>query len=309
MFFNKSKFLIELLVVQLIFDTVIHAKVVPKERNKETVFDNNNTTIMIKLYEEEKHEHPALSLFSKLSPFRIFKLIEEVLFKEKVKTHSIEKRNIVAVNVVRKQIITNAFGYTAATSGGKIRNIFQHVYNQIKNFILNDGNSTVLDESNMTITATTTTIKPEYEQFKLKTNFTNILKKRSSRAIPAFAKSAGKFGGWGAAMLAISAASSIIDTYIKSANEEKLMELVRKKFDCKKNNYGCIQNVCWSNCGPRIGSADWCITTKDNKTATIETSEIEENNALTLKFNPVECEKDVECDPCWVCGASCKIEN
>lgn len=41
--------------------------------------------------------------------------------------------------------------------------------------------------------------------------------------------------------------------------------LRRQVINCRLNNYGCLEGVCWSNCGPRLRSGDWCLLTKGNK--------------------------------------------
>lgn len=165
--------------------------------------------------------------------------------------------NVIAVNTARKHI----FGFAATTSGVKLKKMFSQVYDEIKNYLFNATN-----EDNMIATSTTTTIKPEL--IKLKPNFTDILS-RKSRQIPPFLRKSVKVGGWAASWVAISTASSLVDSYIKEKSAERVLSIGRARFDCKKHNYGCIQNLCWSNCGPRIASSDWCVTSNKNVTTII----------------------------------------
>lgn len=76
-------------------------------------------------------------------------------------------------------------------------------------------------------------------------------------------------------------------------NEERL---ARRTIDCNLNNSGCMQNMCWTNCGPRLYSADWCYVTKNH---TVPKKEIK----------IVSCEKDSDCNPCWKCAFTCTMEG
>lgn len=209
----------------------------------------------------------------------------------------------VAVNNVRRHL----FGYAATTHGGiKITKFFNQAYDSVKDFFFDETAN-----NKTTTSTTTTTIKPEL--MGLKSNSTIL--SRTSRQIPLFVRRMGKVGGWGAAWIGVSAASSIIDTYIKNQNEEKILAMVRAKFNCETNNYGCMENVCYTNCGPRISSSDWCITTNPNETlaAKIDTDgtiiEKIEKNTTILKNPPATCETMKDCDPCWSCAGTCVMEN
>lgn len=71
---------------------------------------------------------------------------------------------------------------------------------------------------------------------------------------------------------------------------------IKQRMDCSKNNYGCMQNICWTNCGPRNTSADWCFTTNQQS-----------SNSENVTF--AHCVKYTDCNPCWQCGASCILED
>lgn len=117
--------------------------------------------------------------------------------------------------------------------------------------------------------------------------------------------------------------------------------LVRARLNCKKNNFGCFDGYCWSNCGPRLSSGDWCFTFDgdaakiakiaisnstvqvinnsttipiygDGKNATFKLSETDEynNKNVSLKFIPyAKCSFMSECDPCFVCAGNCIKEE
>lgn len=75
----------------------------------------------------------------------------------------------------------------------------------------------------------------------------------------------GKVVAWSVGMGAVGVASSYADTKIKEASQIRIEEnRFRLKIDCKKNIFGCIENICWTNCGPRLESADWCFTKKNS---------------------------------------------
>lgn len=126
-----------------------------------------------------------------------------------------------------------------------------------------------------------------------KKNDTKI-KIRSKRGIhlAAIAPTAGKIIGWGVGMTAVGLATSYADTKIKEA---MLSKSSRITINCSRNNFGCIENVCWSNCGPRLTSADWCFTS---------------NVSDTSPYKKIAaCKKDSDCNPCWPCLSSCIAEG
>lgn len=127
---------------------------------------------------------------------------------------------------------------------------------------------------------------------------------RRVRTIPVFPVIAAltpsliKIGAWTVGMtvsgVAIAAADAAIKDAYSTKNEQKL---ARKAIECTLNNVGCIENLCWTNCGPRLYTADWCFTTKTGK--------IDENYNSEI----AKCKKDSDCDPCWPCGSVCTLEG
>lgn len=107
-----------------------------------------------------------------------------------------------------------------------------------------------------------------------------------------------KITAWSIGMTLSGVAIAATDNAIKDAYYTKNQnKLARKAIECQNNNFGCLENVCWTNCGPRLYSADWCLTTKTGKT--------DENNNAEL----ASCTKDSECDPCYPCGSVCSLEG
>lgn len=112
----------------------------------------------------------------------------------------------------------------------------------------------------------------------------------------------GKFFGWGVAMSAAAAVGSATSVLIQDAlnkknaaeSEEKLR---RRAVDCTLNHVGCVEGFCYSNCGPRIRSADWCFTTK----------QLPANKSEEIK--PELCKYDFECESCWPCASTCMMDG
>lgn len=83
------------------------------------------------------------------------------------------------------------------------------------------------------------------------------------------------------------------DIVIREANERQNSErLNRRTLDCSTNNKGCVQNICWTNCGPRITSSNWCFTTTKEPVAN-----------LTIEY--AKCIFDDDCNSCLPCGSAC----
>lgn len=157
-----------------------------------------------------------------------------------------------------------------------------------------NGNQTTINKNNTKINIITSRLKPN---FKLYNNHNDINKtslSRKPRAAGAMFATVGKMFGWTAAMTIAGVATSAIDTAINKPREEKKKpekSFGRKKFNCQQNNFGCLKDKCWTNCGPRIYSADWCNTKKN-----VTSKEL------------VTCEEDTDCSPCWPCASSCTME-
>lgn len=79
-------------------------------------------------------------------------------------------------------------------------------------------------------------------------------------------------------------------------------DLKRSKIDCMHNNFGCANNICWTNCGPRLHSDDYCFTTAPNDTSTRNHQvQLNENRTMLLAI----CINDNDCNSCWPCANSC----
>lgn len=120
---------------------------------------------------------------------------------------------------------------------------------------------------------------------------------RKTRGIGVVLPYIGRFvtfaGGMAVAGVATSAADNLIKDKIARDNEERL---ARRTIDCDLNNVGCIENLCWTNCGPRLYSADWCFVTKNV-------------SVPKEKIQFAACERDSDCQPCWPCASACIMEG
>lgn len=47
--------------------------------------------------------------------------------------------------------------------------------------------------------------------------------------------------------------------------EELYQQKITEILKCSTNNFGCLNNRCWINCGPRVNKVDWCFTTRQKK--------------------------------------------
>lgn len=80
----------------------------------------------------------------------------------------------------------------------------------------------------------------------------NLIKSRQKRqalASSPMIQTVQRVAAWTVGMLVLSAASSVIDKKIKESGADE--QLAKITFDCNKNSFGCIQNHCWRLCGPR----------------------------------------------------------
>lgn len=214
--------------------------------------------------------------------------------------HKIKKRSVPTalriINVVQLLVLRITAFFIGASVGSRIVDRF------------NDGNISKIDEQ-PTIHRST----PSFQENKnKKTPFEIIYRIRRSihndtanatpirtvRAVPAFvvplAQATARLAGWTMAMIAAGAATSSIDTALKE--ESMRRQMIKKTFACNLNNFGCVSNLCWANCGPRINEADWCLTTMKKKTT-------KNNNETAMEL--AACNKDSDCDPCMPCGGTC----
>lgn len=134
----------------------------------------------------------------------------------------------------------------------------------------------------------------------------SIASSASSTAVEASKKSkigaavlteVGKSVALGGTLVAANSFSSYTDSKIRQSVDAETQDLNRQiqqqepqnraTIDCKSNEYGCFQKMCWTNCGPRLDKGDWCYATK-NKTRQI-----------------TSCSTATDCDPCWSCAGDC----
>lgn len=85
--------------------------------------------------------------------------------------------------------------------------------------------------------------------------------------------------------------------------------LERVQVNCKANNYGCAEKLCWANCGPRMRANDWCFTgpPKEFQGKLMFTTLKDNHTQKETSFTYIVCEKDSDCNPCWGCAGSCML--
>lgn len=159
---------------------------------------------------------------------------------------------------------------------------------------------------NESINGATTTTTP---QPMLRRNNNGKLA-RNQRAVgvvaSAFGKFAAKYTAWLAVMIGAGVTTSAAEQYFINHYQQKQIEsLKRRSVDCTTNSFGCLNNRCWRNCGPRLTSSDWCITTNgDYKNNT--KFDLKKNATITRKeWEAAACDHDDECTPCLQCQKSC----
>lgn len=128
----------------------------------------------------------------------------------------------------------------------------------------------------------------------------------------AVGKVATKFFLWTGILTASGVAVSVADNYVKDKFERKRkMDFSRKRDrepDCLWNSYGCIAKMCWTNCGPRLDSTDYCLVAPPkNRNGNLTTTNFV--LSATRNVTVVNCMHDGECDPCWKCAGSCSTER
>lgn len=116
---------------------------------------------------------------------------------------------------------------------------------------------------------------------------------------------------WTGILTSVNAIDAEYKNNLKNKNIEKRL---RARSDCKTFNFGCIENLCWTNCGPRLNSDDWCITTPPEDRASVEVEEsVMSNNNKTIRKSKkttfASCFNDADCDPCWKCGGTCVLQG
>lgn len=119
------------------------------------------------------------------------------------------------------------------------------------------------------------------------------------RIFKKFVKRTGKLLGWTTVLTTAGAIGSStgvwVDHYL-SRQDYLFMQEREKEQECKSFNSGCHDGRCWSNCGVRVNSADWCFTA----------------NWIGEVKNANLCKYDIDCDSCNACVSECfkdDIEN
>lgn len=79
------------------------------------------------------------------------------------------------------------------------------------------------------------------------------------------------------------------------------------KFECEVQKFGCFEGYCWSHCGPRPKSDDWCFVTSNNNNNNNFTMASISNGTLFIPY--LKCVTPSECDPCLQCAGVCTQEN
>lgn len=123
--------------------------------------------------------------------------------------------------------------------------------------------------------------------------------KRAGPLLTAFIPAASKIAGWTAGMAFAGAVASVAGAVAADALAAKRENerLERSSIDCSKDHVGCIEGNCWSNCGPRVHSSDWCFTTK--------TYPKQKNEKIQI----AQCKTDRDCEVCWPCASTCYMDD
>lgn len=77
----------------------------------------------------------------------------------------------------------------------------------------------------------------------------------------------------------------------------------RSRVNCSDMDHGCLDNVCWTSCGPRLSHRDYCFTFAPDMTRTSSHSIKVNNQTVRLTF----CNNDSECNACWSCATTCTL--
>lgn len=79
----------------------------------------------------------------------------------------------------------------------------------------------------------------------------------------------------------------------------------RSRVNCSDMDYGCLDNVCWTSCGPRLSHRDYCFTYSPDMNRTSSHSIKVNNQTVHLTF----CNTDSDCNSCWPCATTCTLLN
>lgn len=218
---------------------------------------------------------------------------------EKPKSYR-EKRNVAyAVVQPSKAIAIKYFTPTAAFVSMKVASMWDTICDLFNQKILNKSvDLTKKDDNNPAEVQKKLILYHTMPSFELPRIMRKRRDLRKKRALAAIVPVAGKIVGWTIGMTVAGAAASATGAYVSDALAQKREQeyLERLPIDCKKNNVGCFEGVCWSNCGPRMRSSDWCFTTE----------------AFPANLNDTQiakCKIARDCNPCWECATSCYMDD
>lgn len=109
---------------------------------------------------------------------------------------------------------------------------------------------------------------------------------------------AAKMLGWSVGMTVAGVGFAVAGAYAADylVQQRENEPLKRARIDCHSNNAGCFENICFTNCGPRLMSSDWCYTATSIQKGS--------NNTVFAA-----CTKDSDCDPCWPCASTCQTDS
>lgn len=198
-----------------------------------------------------------------------------------------KKRVSAILPVIQKPILNQVRKYAVGAAGFVIGTRYNDLIQKAKEVFSDKSNTT------------TTTPRPMLRR--------NNQVARNRRAIGAVVgRFVAKYTAWLAVMVAAGVTSSAAEQYfIYHFNEKAMESMKRRTIDCTSNNFGCLNNLCWTNCGPRLTSNDWCIASNGVYT-NVTTFDVQTNHTTTRKkMHPAVCEHDDDCEACFRCQKSC----
>lgn len=206
--------------------------------------------------------------------------------------------------------------------------------------IVMDKNGKIMREKNgevlMDLTVRSGIVSDEYKlipRYQIPSFAKKSLAQRNKRAVGLIFGVIARYLLLGSVMAGAAVGASVVD---RAISENSIItdhsRVARPSIDCAKSNFGCANNICWSNCGPRLMSGDWCLTTHKNATLTYTGPSIALQYNLTnipqpmnhmnphlvnssrhllkkRKITYAECETTADCNPCWKCAGTCIIDG
>lgn len=127
--------------------------------------------------------------------------------------------------------------------------------------------------------------------FRRKRSFGKMMANAFKKAGATTIKTGGSIMKWGGIYVVGSAGSKYIERKMDQSFDQEDNE--RANWNCHKNNFGCMRGRCWTNCGPRVKTADYCYTTY----------KIPQNTTEKVKL--IKCNYDSQCANCLPCGTTC----